>query len=340
MAIAGQTYINQIITGINIWGKFYLGQNYFYLHPYKRKSPYEKIIWQKGSAKLVTYSEKKTKPTILLIPSLINKSYIFDLKENMSLVRYLDQDVNVILLDWNNPEHDELEFDISDYIAQRLIPAISFITSQYGDISILGYCLGGLMAMAACFLTEKISSLILIATPWDFTPLKTFNYYANDCNSKSIPAYIIHHWFYQHNFDKIFSKFVNFIDIDQNSPGAENFVATEQWVRDGIDLTTKAMDQLMVEFIGNNIALNDKWQINGQIISPSNLKIPSLIVMPEMDNIVPLSSTKILTSKIPNNQHITIPSGHVGMIIGSKAKEYLWKNLRDWVVMPSSLKNN
>jgi polyhydroxyalkanoate synthase len=331
MAIAGQTYTNQFISSIDAWGKFYLGQNYFYLHPYKRKSHNAQIIWQKGSAKLITYSEKKDRPTILLIPSLINKSYIFDLKENLSLVRYLDMDANVILLEWEPPLEDELEFDISDYVSKRLVPAISFITDQYGDVTLLGYCLGGLMAMAACFLTEKISSLILVATPWDFTHLKSFDYYTEDYSAKTVPAYIIHNWFYQNNFDKIFSKFIDFACLDQTCTQAENFVAIEQWVRDGIDMSTKAMNQLTKEFIGNNFGLNNNWKINGTIIDPRNLTIPTLIAMPEMDNIVPLISSEILTKQIPNNHQITIPSGHVGMVIGSKAKEYLWKKLRDWL---------
>jgi len=188
MAIAGQKVTRDFLE-LDPWHKFYLGLNYYYLHPYRRNAPEERVIWQKGSTRLLQIGGESHKNTLLMIPSLINKSYIFDLKENYSLARYLAKNSNILIMDWGDLTEEELAFDFSDYVTKRILPAIEFISHNHSNISLLGYCLGGIMAMAACFFAKNISSLILIATPWDFSSFKILDYPMD--SSLSICSYAI-----------------------------------------------------------------------------------------------------------------------------------------------------
>ena len=56
---------------------FLKGIDKFYKHFSKRKAA-NQVIWQEGSTQILNFSENydSSKPTIIFIPSLINKSYI------------------------------------------------------------------------------------------------------------------------------------------------------------------------------------------------------------------------------------------------------------------------
>ena len=74
--------------------------------------------------------------------------------------------VHPYLLDWGWPGEVERSFSLTDYIAGRLERAIA---AMPGPVVLAGYCMGGLLALAAALrLPDKVSALALLATPWDF----------------------------------------------------------------------------------------------------------------------------------------------------------------------------
>jgi poly(3-hydroxyalkanoate) synthetase len=337
-----ESYVSELLNKVDVkenldnWQKFITGINLFTTSSYKRNEDL-KIIWQNGSARLLAWDKVSSDKIILFIPSLINKSYILDLKKNNSLVEYLAKDFKVLVLDWQEPILTEENFTIEDYIIKRIIPAIKFIAKNYsGKITLAGYCLGGVLGVAAAICAKKyISSLILLATPWDFSHVNSLQDYSIMekylDNQPFVSAGLIHSMFYIQNFKRIYDKYIEFSGADQNSKKFETFIAVEKWASDGISLTKPLMKQLYNEFCQKNIAANNNWKISKSLIDPQKLDVPCLIIIPTNDNIVPPKSTDLLTKHIKNNTLIKISSGHVGMIIGSKAKKKLWLPLKKWI---------
>jgi polyhydroxyalkanoate synthase len=339
-----KNYIDKIfqdgeqIKNLEDWQKFFSGLSKFYHHPYQRKADDYTILKQIGSANIIAYNKKSlTKAVILFIPSLINKSYIIDLKKGRSLVKYLGRDLNVTAIDWQEPSDEESSFKIEDYIIKRVIPAINFIAKEYNQKVILaGYCMGGMLAVAAAILAKNnVSSLISLATPWNFAYMKMFENLPFNEQSlgpfNKIPATIVQGLFYLQNFPRVFTKFINFASMDQNSSTAEDFVAVEKWVNDGISLAKPLMSQLANDFCKLNITINNKWEILGKKIEAKNIKVPAFFAIPENDIIVPPASTNYLAVLTADKTIITVPSGHVGMIIGSNSRKYLWLPLKKWL---------
>jgi polyhydroxyalkanoate synthase len=332
MEQVGQKYINDYAETLLNWQKFYLGLNKYYSYEYTPYVPSTITLWQNGVASLICYEYVANRPTILMIPSLINKSYILDLQENNSFIKYLNKDANVVLLNWDNACGGEKEYNFSDYIMHKVLPAIDFLTLKTPKISLLGYCLGGLMAMAASVLRpEKISQLVLLATPWDFSKMPAI-YSQSNLGGNSIPFSIIQNWFYQQHFAKVFTKFVKFASLAPRTKAAQNFVAIERWLRDGIDVNYLVIQQLSTQFSNNNIGFSGQWQLGEKLILPEKILIPTLIAIPQDDDVVPRASAEILSQLLPKNKLIIIPSGHIGMIVGSKAKQHLWWPLKRWLL--------
>jgi hypothetical protein len=113
--------------------------------PYVRAMRDPPVIWEEQESRLLDYGGAG--PAVLFIPSLINRAYILDLMEGGSALRWLSgEGLHPYLLDWGWPGEVERHFTLTDYIAGRLERALAMIP---GPVILAGYCMGGLLALAA-----------------------------------------------------------------------------------------------------------------------------------------------------------------------------------------------
>jgi polyhydroxyalkanoate synthase subunit PhaC len=325
---------------------FFAGFNAYTQHPYVRDVVEPQLVWQSGSTRLLDYNEADAAcelPVVLFIPSLINRSYILDLHSRYSFLRYLaGQGMHPYLIDFGEPLEEELGFGISHYITLRVEEVIKCLTRRCGKKIILaGYCMGGLMAMAAAVrMNSAVQALALLATPWDFHKTSmaclTVDGFRQVLASTiesvhKIPNQAIQALFYMLNPIKVYHKFSAFAKMDPASEEAELFVSVERWVNDGISVPTPVAQECLTEWIVSNAPLKRLWQVAGTIIDPAVLSLPTLIVIPENDYIVPPASTESLLSLLPHTTLIRPSSGHVGMVIGHQAEKELWQPFGEWV---------
>ena len=59
--------------------------------------------------------------------------------------------------------------------------------------------------------------------------------------------------------------------------------------------------------------------------------VPSLVVVPEQDRIVPPESAAALARTMPNVTVLRPPLGHIGMVVGGRARAALWEPLVAWL---------
>ena len=65
----------------------------------------------------------------------------------------------------------------------------------------------------------------------------------------------------------------------------------------------------------------------GQAVNPRLIDVPTLVIIPEKDTIVPPASASPLIDLLPRAEMLSLNAGHIGMIAGSKAKTLLYKPL-------------
>ena len=138
------------------------------------KTPFEVVDEDKRfNFKLLRYiTEKDKNRTLLLVPHIINRPYILDLNDDVSVVRkFCDNGFSVYMLDWGYPRMEQREVSFSNYV-DYLDKAVDLICRERGikEVSVLGYCTGGIISlMYASLHPEKVEKLILMATPVDFS---------------------------------------------------------------------------------------------------------------------------------------------------------------------------
>ena len=68
-----------------------------------------------------------------------------------------------------------------------------------------------------------------------------------------------------------------------------------------------------------------RWRVGGQTIDPAALTMPVLEIASTTDHIVPASTTPGI------GERLDLSLGHVGMIVGGRAKSSLWEPLAGWL---------
>ena len=101
---------------------------------------------------------------VVLVPSLINPPNILDLDDDASLAASLAAGGrHVLLLDWG-PAADRAELSIGEHVEQLLVPLLGKLGEP---AALVGYCLGGTMAIAAAN-RVNVERVATLAAPWHF----------------------------------------------------------------------------------------------------------------------------------------------------------------------------
>ncbi len=314
-------------------------------HPYRRALADPPVIWREGTTRLLDYGHANASGRpILIAPSLINRAYVLDLAPGCSLLRFLvERGFRPLLVDWGSPGDVERRFTLDDYILGRLSRALDAVHGATGRPPILlGYCLGGLLALPlALARPADLAGLALLATPWNFhaerpeqaralaaamTPLWPLLESVGE-----LPVDIIQILFAALDPFLAIRKFQGFAALDPDSTQAEAFVALEDWVNDGVPLAYPVARTCLGEWYGLNTPATGAWRIGDAVVAPESLDLPTLVVVPERDRIVPPASARALASAIPGADVLNTRLGHIGMIVSTHAREDVWQPLWRWL---------
>ncbi len=332
---------------------FLAGVTRYRRHRFHRVQPDYPVLWSQGTTKVLDCRlSQSDQPVALIVPSLINRSYILDLRPRTSLVRGLARrGIAPFLIDWDEPGPEEAEFDLTDYIVRRLEPALQAAHQATGrSVTLVGYCMGGLLAVAqALRRPDLVNGLVLLATPWDFhqgfelqrallEPMR------QDLRpiiegQGHLSVDVLQALFASFDPDLTIRKFTQFAKLPKKNPpskdsGAKDFILLEDWANDGVPLVKKTAIQCLEEWCLSNAPAKGTWLVDGQAVRPERLACPSLVVIPERDRIVTPASALALCHCLPNSSNLKIDGGHVGMLltkrVGSRLHAPMAGAIKNW----------
>jgi len=315
-------------------------------HPFRRSPSLPPSLWQEGTTRLLDYRlpARAAGPVVLAVPSLINRAHILDLTAERSLMRALAAaGTRPLLVDWSAPSDLERGFSLTDYIAGRLEQALDRVLAEVGGpVVLLGYCMGGLLAVALAQRRGRdLAGLACLATPWDFhaerpsqakllgaslTLLEPLLH-----NIGELPVDAIQALFAGVDPLQVIRKFVGFAGLDPESERARLFVAVEDWLNDGVPLAASVARECLAGWYGANTPAAGEWRVAGEVVDPAALDLPSLVVIPDQDRIVPPASAEALARVLPRAEALRPAAGHIGMIVGGGAVDRLYRPLIDWL---------
>jgi polyhydroxyalkanoate synthase len=259
-------------------------------------------------------------PPAVLVPSLINPPRILDLDNEVSVAAAIARMARrALLLDWGRAD-ERSSLSVAGHIEERLLPLLRGIGEP---VALIGYCLGGTMAIAATNLIE-VERLVTIAAPWNFGAYPAPSKQAladmwrhSEAAAKqlgALPMEVLQAAFWSLDPERTVRKFGEFGRLDPASAEARRFVELEEWANGGEPLPYPAAKELIEDLFGNDLPGSGAWVVSDMSCS-DKVAAPALHLTAEHDRIAPAATA-------PAGDKIGIPSGHVGMIVGS-ARERL-----------------
>jgi polyhydroxyalkanoate synthase subunit PhaC len=313
-------------------------------HPWQRNLTDPPSIWSEGGSRLLDYGGPHGGRPVLFVPSLINRSYVLDLTEENSILRWLGRHgVRPLLLDWGWPGETERRFTLTDYVAGRMERAMTAAAQAAGEPPVLaGYCMGGTLAVAAAQRRpDLINGLALLAAPWDFhAPDPERAIQAAQTLPLLEPALAFSHTLPVDLLQSLFAlldpwgvadKYRGFARLPQDSARAQLFVALEDWLNDGIPLAAEVARTCLDQWYGQNAPARGHWRIAGLPVDPTAIDQPTFVAIPGRDRIVPPESALPLARLIQGAVLHQPAAGHIGMAAGARAEMSLWRPLLDWI---------
>ncbi|HKF73714.1 MAG TPA: alpha/beta fold hydrolase [Stellaceae bacterium] len=312
-------------------------------HPYRRDVTDPLVLWRDGSTRLLDYGGAGA--AVLVVPSLVNRAYILDLMPEKSLLRWLaGSGLRPLLVDWGAPGALERRFTLTDYIAGRLEAALDVAATAAGEpMAVMGYCMGGDLALALAARQQKrVRALALLATPWDFHAERAEQAHLLGALAPSLkaafsmlgelPVDVLQTLFAALDPLLALRKFSRFAELGDDDPRMREFVALEDWLNDGVPLALPVAEAVLAEWYGENAPARGSWRVAGRPIDPARCAMPTLVVVPAQDRIVPPGSARALGTVLPSAETWTPPLGHIGMVVSREAPRVVWEPLRDWLL--------
>jgi polyhydroxyalkanoate synthase len=266
-------------------------------------------------------------PPVLFVPSLINPPNILDLP-GRSLLRWLARGgrLRPLLLDWGWDVEARSGLSVAGHVESVLLPLAEALGERP---ALVGYCLGGTMALAAA---EALGAPVAaIAAPWRFSgfPAESRAMLARlwvgaRTTSEALgclPMEVLQSAFWSLDPARTVAKFEAYADMAGGSEEARAFVTLEDWANDGPPLPFAAARELFEDLFGADSTGRGEWRL----ADPGALPRPLLDIVSTTDRIVPAASAS------GAGERLELAQGHVGMVVGGRAREALWEPLADWL---------
>ena len=305
------------------------------------------VIWSRGRASLMHYTAGADAggPAILLVPSLINRSYIWDLRHGDSFVEHLlGAGYDVLCLDWGLPDARDAHNTMSTYIDDYMMAAVAAATRRCASVPIvIGHCFGSLIAVLWAASTEQQPpALITLAAPtnWDEVgPLSWITRQGRiepedvlDETGNVPPAAMLAAFRMIRPLGDAVT-YVTLVDRLHDREATQAIWALTVWARGHIPFPGATFVEMIRKLSRENSLTTGKVAFGGRIRELSSITAPFLNIYGSKDHVAPPESVKPLTGLVGSRkaEQRELNAGHIGLLVGSTMRAKTMPTVIGWL---------
>ena len=309
------------------------------------------VVATEGTASLLRFRPPADRPPsadgalpLLLVPSLINRWYVMDLREGASLCAALVAGgVDTWCLDWGVPEDEDRHRSWTD-VLDRLARMVRRVKRETGaaKVGLLGYCMGGTLSTIHTALhPDDIALLVDLAGPIDFreggmlrrmVDPRWFDADAIADAGNVAPSQM------QAGFVALrptldVAKWVNLPDLAGDARAQTSFKALDAWASDNIPFPGEAYRTYIRDLYQANVLVEKTHHVRGQRVDLARITCPALAIVADRDAICPCDSATALVAQVSSKDtHVLrVAGGHVGAVVGGRAAREMYPALVEWL---------
>ena len=306
------------------------------------------VVWRRDRAELWRYRSDQVSvgTPVLVVMSLVSRSYILDLYPGMSFVQALrDAGFDAYLLDWGIPDERDAGNGLSTYVDDLLPAAIDAVldTSAANEVNLIGYCYGGVLSLllGAAHPDLPVASLVTMATPVDYTEMGMFGRMFDGRrldpqdlidDTGNVPPEVIRNAFRVLKPTADLTQYAVLWEKLWDDKQMEGFQVMGQWTRDHIPFPGKAFRET-VDLMRDGAFMQDRVRLDGRLLSLADLTWPVLNVVAAKDHIVPSAAALPVCDLVGSARAETLelPAGHVGLVMGRAAATTTLPQIFGWL---------
>ncbi|HMM89892.1 alpha/beta fold hydrolase [Bradyrhizobium sp.] len=308
------------------------------------------ILAVRGTMNLYHYrpmADEIYRVPILIVMATTNRGYILDMVPGQSFIEFLlKRGYDVYMLDWTAPKPEEKSLRMEDYVLDFIPDCVRRVQQDSGekDVSIIGYCFGGVLSLlyGSIFNDGPMKNLICFTTPIDFREMKLFSNFADrryfdvdrliDTTGNMPPELILQSFEMLRPASRVASQ-VQLWENIWNDEYVKAYRMMDRWGTDTLPLAGEYFRDITKNLMWDNRLYNDTMSVGGREAKLANIKVPILHAVAEHDHIVPYDAAKHLIAKIgsTDKEEVMLKGGHVSVVAGGNAIKRLWPKLDSWL---------
>jgi len=307
-------------------------------------------IYSRGTLKLYHYrplADEVYRVPVLLVMSLVSKAYILDLTPGQSFVEFLlTQGYDVYMIDWGVPRPEDRRLRLEDYTLDFIPDCARRVLADSGepDLSMIGYCMGGMLAViyAALHAGGPLKNLACFTTPVNYDGMTLFRRWTDrryfDVDRivdtlGNVPPELIYASFEALRPAARAASQIRLWDNMWNDDFVRSYRMFDRWAADQVPFPGECFRQTTKELLWENRLYRNELVLAGRRVELARITVPFLHVMAEHDHIVPYESAKDLLAMVgsADKRDLVLKGGHVSLVAGPHASRRLWPQLDGWL---------
>lgn len=288
---------------------------------------------------------RRLKTPVLIVYAYINRPYILDLHERVSVVRkMLEAGLDVWMVDWGYPKRADRFYRIEDYV-DYIDRCVGLIKKErkIESVTLHGYCLGAtLSTIYASLFPKNVRNLVVQAPPINFDTDNNLAIWARYIDPDKVARAMGNASGDFLNFAFLIvdpirlavEKYQALLDRLDNEKFIHDFLYMDHWIFDSPSIPGGVFEEYIYRWYQKNDVINGRYRVLGKRVDLKKIRMPTLVLVAEKDHITPPDCAIPFYEIIPSEDKLMLKvnKGHIGLTVSSSSHRELWDSTIAWIV--------
>ena len=282
---------------------------------------------------------------VLLVPSLINRSHIWDLRPGDSFVEgLLQRGHDVFLIDWGVPNERDADNGLSTYVDEYLPAAYAAVAAAAGTPpAVLAHCFGGVIAtLWAATAAEQPPALALLGVPTNWAEMGPLSHITQqgrldpedvlDGSGNVPPATMLRAFQMLRPLGDL-AGYVTLWDRLDDQRAVQAIWGLTDWAHDHVPFPGATFVEMVRALSRDNAMYTGEVSLGDTVRRLAEIRCPFLNVYGTHDHVTPPASVEPLAGLVGSARADTVAlkAGHIGLLVGSSARKQTLPLVTEWL---------